>query len=164
MINDLGCAVCPDLANESKEVIKRFGIRPIDEGFDVEMCYMAIRNRQCIDDFRRRPEPTCPPEFIKYMTLVKKDKQIFRDQNPMFFVQGKVAYYIDERDRINDFNNRNKETMIGWLRLAGISLEARKLVEQSLDTHSGPNKKIIAPNEYPKDINDILESAGGSLV
>jgi hypothetical protein len=136
MLNNLECPAIPELANECRDLLRQWQGKEITSDFDISICEISCKHQACIDDFRWRPEPSCPEEYGKYKSLRPKDKDIFRDQNPTFFVRGKVFEYLETRDRIIMLNKRNIDILRGWSKLA-ISDDARIKVDRCLNTFSG---------------------------
>lgn len=147
MIENLECPVCPQLANECREVLRDWHGKKLTPQFDVELCHIAVRNDKCLTDYRWRPEPSKPYEYEKYLSFSPKDKTIYRDQHPTFLIQGKVAVYLNDRDMIININNRNLNQLKDWHRLprfdvdtgVGLSEVARIEVEKLINTYSGRN-------------------------
>ncbi len=150
MLNDLECQAIPELANDLRRLIREINRLEEEEvmahynllaetvnKFEVALCHIAVKYKDCVADFRWRPEPTPPEEYTRYKSLSPKDKSIFRDQNTDFFRKGKVFNYLDAKDVVSCLNVRNLETLKRWFGLKGISAEARLSVEKYINTYSG---------------------------
>lgn len=136
MLNDLECPAIPELANECKDALRQFKSGDLSLQFDIELCEISCRNKDCIADFRWRPEPTAPNEYTNYLGKVPKDRAIYLDQHPTFLTQGKIAVYLDARDMVKALNKRNLSALLGWLKLS-ISPAAHLSVEKYVNTYSG---------------------------
>ena len=137
MLNDIECPAVPELANDCRQLLRDFYGRTIGLDFDVALCHVVAKHKGCIQDFHWRADPTPPEEYTRYVSLIPKDKAIFRDQNPTFFIRGKVAIFLDARDMIRALNTRNMEQLLAWQKLSGIIPEARDSVDKILNTFSG---------------------------
>lgn len=142
MLDQLECEVCPELANDCRDLLRR-GVSGTE--FDIALCRIICRNQPCISGYRWRPEPSKPYEYEKYCSLNKKDKAIYRDQHPTFLLQGRVAQYLDDMERISSLNRRNLDFLKLCFRLPnkngteqdGITMSERQILEDMLDTYSG---------------------------
>lgn len=137
MLNKLDCLVCPDLANECKSLLQEWRGRNLTVDFDIALCEISCKNKECISDFRWHAEPIPANEFTKYMSLSFEDRAIYRKDHPLFFVRGKTYEYLNERDCIKTLNKRNLDVLKSWVKLEGISPDARLSVEKYINTYSG---------------------------
>lgn len=136
MIDNLECPVCPGLAEECKGLMRSWRLKAWHSDFDIEMCHIVVKFKDCIEDFRWKPEPSQPEDYGKYLALSFKDRMAFLEKHPLFLTQGKVANYLNNRDMIRNLNRRNHSTLVLW-RKAGISVEAREVVDRYFKTYVG---------------------------
>lgn len=152
MLNNLECPALPELAEDCKKVLVNLGSSLPNIKFDIDLCEISCRHKDCIADFRWRAEPTPPEEYTRYKSLSPKDKIIFRDQNPDFFRKGRVYNYLEAKHVITNINKRNLSTLLMWFKLPaevkadpesgvvaqeGITAGARLSVEKYINTYSG---------------------------
>jgi len=164
MIDQLECPVYPEMANDFKKVSLKWRFKDLTIDFDVEICEVSCKHYVCIDDFRWRPEPTIPPAYAKYRAMIPKDREKYLEENPTLFVKGKIYEYLEERDRIRNFNTRNMNTLMEWLKLP-VSPSAHNLVEKYLNTFSG-NMNINSRTQQliPKEVQELADKIGGKVV
>jgi hypothetical protein len=143
MLNDLECPVMPDLAAECKQLLNSWSGRKITNEFDIDLCRMCFKYNLIIE-YRWRPEPSMPQDWSKYIGMNVKDRRIFMDQNPTFMIQGKVAEYLTNKDRIINVNKRNMALLLLWLKLPiavdeapGLTEDEHQMVEVNLNSYSG---------------------------
>lgn len=155
MLNNLECPAIPQLANDCKSLMFEWRGRMPTIEFDIHLCEVSCKHKECIDGFRWRAEPSMPEEYGRYKSLSPKDRSIFIDQNPDFFRKGKIYNYLEDRDRINNTNKIHFNRLLEWLKLPveveadedkgilsspGVSAQAHEAVDKMVNSYSGRMK------------------------
>lgn len=127
------------MEENKKEISEKF-IRLKDTWVDtkeceIELCELSVSIQAVINDFKFKSLPTPTPEYKKWRFMSQDEKDKFIKDNYNFYVIN-IKNFADDIDRINNFNNRNRNQLQEWLRLE-ISPESRVIIEQALDSHSG---------------------------
>lgn len=127
--------IYPILPTKFKEILANWYGRKITDEFYIEICEVACRIPECINDFRWHPLPTATQEYKKWKFMHDDEKKDFIAKNYKFYI-GHIKDFGESVDKMKHFNDRNKKELQDWLKLK-ISEESRRKIEQVLDTHSG---------------------------
>lgn len=126
----------PQMVADFRALAAEWQGRAITAEFDVGLCRVTCKHKECINGFRWHPEPPMPAKFRNYIDLSENDRAVWLQANPGFFNAGVVPEYFVKRSEVRAVNHRNMEQLKVWLKLP-LEAEERAIVAKALDSYSG---------------------------
>lgn len=121
---------CPELADKCRTLLRNLEYKKVTEDmFLKEVALLAIQDKYGFDKIKYKPMPTVPEDLKKYRKLSYAEKRKFLTGNRKFFMEGRVAQYLDQATKVKNENISNEK----WLETLKKHLMNTKINERLAD-------------------------------